>query len=92
MKKEYKAPKIVVEDFSLIENIAINTCSQTTNHTKDDCSYNASGDIPEDMKEIFEDMGIDPTNVFYSPGACKSIVGGDIEIDCLNGFMNVFSS
>lgn len=79
MKKEYKSPKIVVEDFSLIENIAMNTCSQTANHTKDDCSY--------DMTDEF-----DTVNIFYSREVCELIAGQDIVIDCLNGFMNVFSS
>lgn len=93
MKKTYSKPKIIIEDFSLFENISIGVgCGlEIHNHYKNSCSYNASGDIdPEEAEIVFP--GVDFSNVFYSGVACKTVITDDFMMDCLNGFSNVFSS
>lgn len=91
MKKVYSKPDVLIEDFSLLENISTSMCNQIThNHYQSNCHYDISGDIdPDDLEHI----GItDPTHVFYSSACTGGIIGGDNTIDCLNSFMCVFSS
>lgn len=93
MRKVYSKPKVIIEDFSLIENISVGVgCGlEIHNHYKNSCSYNASGDIDPDEAEIVF-PGVDFSNIFYSAAACRQVIDDSFDIDCLNGFTRVFSS
>ena len=93
MKREYKKPDILIEDFSLLENISMGIACEPEihSHSRDFCHYDASGEVTQE--DIDNNPDINFSNVFYSAVACAGgVIDDDHIIDCLNAFMNIFSS